>query len=396
MMETLTSKDQVIYKDARYILGTYARMPVLFTHGDGMRLYDSDGNAYLDFGAGIAVNALGHAHPEIVEAIREQAARLGHVSNLYHTAPMVELAEKLCVSSFADKVFFSNSGAEAVEAALKIARKHSRRKIGDEATEIIAFQGGFHGRTFGALSVTPREKYQAPFRPLLPDVRVLPFNDPAAFIENLTGRTSAVIVEPVQGEGGIRVATTEFMKTLRENCDRTGALLIVDEIQSGLGRTGRLWAHQHYGIEPDIMTSAKALGGGLPIGATMMKDTVAGIIEKGDHGSTFGGNPIAAAAAMAVLNFVSNPETLRHVNEMSAYLVDQLNTLESPVVREVRALGLMIGIELSKNVSDMIDQAAKKGVILLSAGEKVLRLLPPYIVQKSDVDQLIKTLKEVL
>lgn len=378
-----------------YVLGTYARMPFVLTHGEGITLYDTEGSAYLDFGAGIAVNALGHAHPAVVNAIKTQAGRLSHVSNLYHTAPHAELAEKLCRTSFADRVFFSNSGAEAVEAALKFARKYCRRHF-ENCTDIITFDGGFHGRTFGALSVTPRTKYQDPFRPLLPGITTLPFNDLEAIQLAICENTCAVIVEPVQGEGGIRVASENFLRTLRQQCDRFGALLIFDEIQAGVGRTGRLWAHEHFGVEPDIMTSAKALGGGLPIGATLVKKHVADAIEPGDHGSTFGGGPIVSSAALAVLDTVNQPEILQHIEQMGQYLVESLASLTSPHILEIRGIGLMVGIEFDGNVDYIVQAAAQKGILLLNAGPNVLRLLPPYIVQKENIDRLIAVLKEIL
>ena len=394
-MKEKTTHSNTEKKESKYVLGTYARMPFVLTHGEGMTVFDSNGKAYLDFGAGIAVNALGHAHPAVVDAIRQQAGQLGHVSNLYHTPPHAELAEALCESSFADKVFFSNSGAEAVEAALKFSRKYCRRHF-EDCSEIITFQGGFHGRTYGALSVTPREKYQAPFKPLVPGVTVLPYNDPAAFTSAISPKTCAVIVEPVQGEGGIQVASEKFIKTLRKQCDNFGALLIFDEIQAGLGRTGRLWAHEHYGVEPDIMTSAKALGGGLPIGATLVKKHVADAIEAGDHGSTFGGGPIVCSAALAVLNTVNEPGMLKHIREMGQYLVQSLEAMKAPGVLQVRGMGLMVGIEFADKVDPIVTEAAQKGVLVLSAGQNVLRLLPPYIVQKQDIDRLIAVLKEIL
>ena len=300
MYTTMEATTEIIQNEADNVLGTYPRPPFVLESGCGVTLTDTTGKKYLDFGSGIAVNALGHAHPDIVAVIQEQIAQLSHVCNLYHTAPQANLAKMLCELSFADKVFFANSGAEAVEAALKFARKYALETYGDGKTKIVAFEGGFHGRTYGALSVTAKEKYQAPFKPLLPDIVIAPFNDPAAAEKLIDSSTCAVIVEPIQGEGGVHIAESAFMQALRELCDQHGALLIVDEIQTGVGRTGKLWAYQHYGITPDIMTLAKALGGGLPIGAALLTDTVAETIGPGDHGSTFGGGPVVCQAALLI------------------------------------------------------------------------------------------------
>lgn len=388
--------NEIIEKEAECVLGTYPRMPFVLTHGKGMRLFDSDGKAYLDFGSGIAVNALGHAHPAVVQAVQEQVARLSHVSNLYHSEPHARLAEHLCTTSFADRVFFCNSGAEAVEAALKFARKYGRSTCEAEKTGIVAFEGGFHGRTFGALSVTPREKYQKPFLPLLDGVQVLPFNDIEAARAAIDTGVCAVIVEPVQGEGGIRAADPAFLHALRKLCDASGALLIVDEIQCGMGRTGTLWAYEQAGITPDILTSAKALGGGLPIGATLVSERVASVIEAGDHGSTFGGGPVIAAAALAVLKEVASEEMLAHIRKMSAYLGKKLAAIDSSGIGEIRRIGLMVGIEIDGEANEIMRAAAERGLLLLSAGPHVVRLLPPYILTGNDIDEAVEILEELL
>ena len=385
-----------IEKEAAYVLGTYVRPDFVFEKGQGVHVYDADGREYLDFGSGIAVNALGHAHPAVVAAIQAQAAQLSHVSNLYHSAPQAELAAALCETSFADKVFFSNSGAEAVEAALKFARKYGRVTYGEHKTGIVAFEGGFHGRTFGALSVTARDKYQKPFKPLLGGVDILPFNDIAAAQVGIGADVCAVIVEPVQGEGGVRPADPAFLQALRVICDEVGALLIFDEIQCGLGRTGMLWAYEGYGVEPDILTSAKALGGGLPIGATLLGEHVAAVIEPGDHGSTFGGGPVVAQAALAVLEIVLDPAMLAHIRAMSAELADGLAAIASPKVKEIRTAGLMIGIELSGAAAQIVNAAAEQGLLVLSAGPNVLRLLPPYIIEHADIDRALDVLGGLL
>ena len=387
---------EIISKESKYVLQTYPRLPFVLARGSGSYIFDASGHQYLDFGAGIAVSALGHCDKEVVAAIQEQAQNLSHVSNLYHTAPHALLAEKLCLLSFADKVFFSNSGAEAVEAALKVARKYARVNHGEGKTKLVAFSNGFHGRTFGALSVTAREKYQAPFKPLLPDVEIVPFNDGAAAQAAIDDSTCAVIVEVVQGEGGVNPATTQFLSELREACTNHDALLIVDEIQSGFGRTGKLWAYQHADIQPDIMTLAKALGGGLPIGATLLTDKVAVCMGAGDHGSTFGGGPIAAGAANVVVDRTSSQSMLDHVVEVSAYLTAQLKALDLPQIVDVRGLGLMIGIELNIDAKPFYEKAYQYGILILTAGQKVIRLLPPLTISKAEVDQFIQSFKKLL
>lgn len=391
-----TKTDEIIDLESRFVLGTYPRFPFVLERGRGMHLYDTEGNAYLDFGSGIAVNALGHADPEIVAACQQQIATLSHISNLYHSAPQAQLAQQLCQHSFADKVFFSNSGAEAIEAALKFARKYGRSRHGEHKTGMVAFSNGFHGRTFGALSITARQKYQAPFKPLLSGVTVAAFNDVAEAEQAIGSDTCAVIVEPLQGEGGLHVATPEFLQSLRQLCDQHDALLIFDEIQCGMGRTGKLWTYQHFNVQPDVMALAKALGGGLPIGATLLTDTVAEIIQPGEHGSTFGGGPVVCQSAMVVLERVSSPEMLAHVESMGAYLQSELKAIKSDAIKQVRGLGLMIGLELYIEAKPVIEQAYQNGVLLLSAGENVIRIVPPLIVCQADIDQMVAVLKEIL
>lgn len=387
---------EIIQKEKDYVLGTYPRLPFVLSRGVDAFLYDIEGKQYLDFGSGIAVNALGHSNPKIVHAIQKQAETLSHVSNLYHTAPHVKLAEKLCQLSFADKVFFSNSGAEAVEAGLKFARKHAREIFGEEKTKLVAFSNGFHGRTFGALSVTAREKYQAPFRPLVPEVKFVPFNDVAAAQKAIDASTCAVIVEIIQGEGGINLAAQEFLEAIRKACTQNNALLIVDEIQTGLGRTGKLWAYQHFNIQPDIMTLAKALGGGLPIGATLVTNAVAETIGAGDHGSTFGGGPIAASAALTVLEVTSSQSFLDHVQKMGTYLTKEIRSLNLSNLVEVRSMGLMVGIELTVEADPYYRNAHNHGILLLTAGPKVLRLLPPLIIKKEEISHFIQAFKNLM
>lgn len=388
--------NEVIEKSNEYVLGTYVRAPFVLERGEGMWVYDTEGRAYLDFGAGISVNNLGHCDPGVVAAVTAQIAQLSHTCNLFYTAPQAELAEALCQSSFADKVFFANSGAEAIEAAIKFARKYALVNHGPGKTGIVVFTGAFHGRTAGALAMTPKERYQAPFRPLMPGVSIAPFNDVDAIRAFVGPQTCAVFVEPVQGEGGVNVATPEFLRALREACDEHGALLVFDEIQSGMGRTGRLWAYEHFGVQPDMMTLAKALGGGLPMGATLLTDEVASAIEPGDHGSTFAGGPVAARAAQVVLKRVSDPAMLAHVEKMGALLMGRLRELGSPHIKDVRGLGLMIGVEMDVPVASVVQAGYERGVILLNAGENVLRLLPPLIVTEKEIDRLMEVLGEII
>lgn len=387
---------EIIQAEADYVLGTYARPPFVLVRGEGMYLYDSEGKAYLDFGSGIAVNALGHAAPDVVAAVREQVGELSHISNLYHSQPQAELANKLCQHSFADKVFFTNSGTEAMEAALKFARKYAQVKHGADKTQFVAFENGFHGRTFGSLSITAREKYQAPFRPLVPGALIAPFNDLDALEAAIGPQTCAVVLEPVQGEGGIHAASQEFMQAVRRFCDQYDALLIVDEIQSGMGRTGQLWAYQHYGIQPDMMTVAKALGGGLPIGAALLTEPVAAVMAVGDHGSTFAGGPVVCQAALAVLARISQADSLAHVRQMGETLQQKIQQLNKKSIQQIRGQGLMIGVELDSAAKDVMEKGYQHGLLLLSAGEKVLRLLPPLIVNQDDIDKFIQIFDNII
>ncbi|MBN2305418.1 MAG: aspartate aminotransferase family protein [Anaerolineae bacterium] len=384
-------------KTEQYVLHTYNRAPFTLTRGEGMFVYDETGKRYLDFVSGISVNALGHSDPEIAAAVTDQIAQLSHVCNLYYSAPQANLAALLCESSFADKVYFCNSGTEAVEAAIKFARKYARSSGSNpDKTGIVAFTGSFHGRTMGSLALTIKEKYQAPFRPLMPGVSVAPFNDIDAALNLIGPDTCAVFVEPIQGEGGINSATPEFLRALRTACDRVGALLVFDEIQCGMGRTGTLWAYEQTGVQPDMMTLAKALGGGLPIGATLITDAVAAAIETGDHGSTFAAGPVLCRAAEVVLRRVSDAAMLEHVQKMGNLLLDKLRQLNSPHIVEVRGKGLMVGVEMDFEVAPLIPAGYKHGVLLLNAGTHVLRFLPPLIVEPQHIDQLVETLDDIL
>ncbi len=379
------------------MMQTYRRADVVLARGEGVHLYDSDGRRYLDFMSGIAVAALGHADPAVTAAVAEQAATLTHVSNLFYTAPQVGLARRLVTYSFADRVFLTNSGAEAIEGALKFARKWARER-GVGKHEIVAFGGSFHGRTMGALSITYKAAYRDPFAPLLPGVCFAPFNDLDAARAMISDDTCAVVVEPVQGEGGIHAATPEFLRGLRALCDRHGALLIFDEIQCGLGRTGRLWAHEAHGtpVVPDIMTLAKPLANGLPIGAILLTEEVAAAVGYGEHGSTFAGGPVVCRAAEVVFDRVSDPAFLAAVAENGQRLRQALLALNSPRVVEVRGVGLLVGVELDVPAAPIIAAAREKGLLIINAGENVLRIAPPLIVSGEHVDAAVAILGECL
>ena len=388
--------DAIFDLEKEYVLQTYARAPFVLDHGQGCWLYDTEGNAYLDCAAGIAVNALGHADPELVATLTEQAGKLWHVSNLFHTAPQARLAKQLCDTSFADRFFFANSGAEANEGAFKFARKWAYDHFEGDKSAIVAFTGAFHGRTFGALAATPREKYQAPFRPLLPGVRIAPFNDLAGTAAVMGDDVCAVIIEPVQGEGGIYPATPEFLAGLRELCDRHNALLIFDEVQCGMGRTGHLWAHQATGVTPDILTAAKPLAGGLPMGAILMTQRVADAMHVGEHGSTFSAGPLVAAVAEKVVGRVADPAFLADVQAKGAYLMERLEEINSPHIQAVRGRGLMVGVDLDIAAADVTAAGHRHGLIVINAGTNTLRLVPPLVITREEIDVLIERLSAVL
>ena len=390
------NKDELIQAGSTYLVHTYNRPEVVFERGQGVYLYDTEGQEYLDFTSGIAVNGLGHSDPEWITAVSEQAAQLTHVSNLYHTAPQIELAQRLVQNSFADRVFFANTGSEANEGAIKFARKWARSHFHSQKTKIVAFSGGFHGRSIGALSLTYKEQYRAPFTPLMPGVTFVHFNDLEAARLAVDDDTCAVIVEPIQGEGGVNPARPEFLQGLRALCDTHHALLIFDEVQCGLGRTGQLWAHQNYAITPDIMTLAKPLAGGLPIGAILVTQAVADVIQPGDHGSTFAGGPLICRAAQVVFDRINQPEFLQQVAANGLYLQEKLSQLDTPHLVAVRGLGLLVGVELDTAVSPIIATARDKGLLIINAGEKVLRLAPPLIITKEQIDTAVAVIEECL
>ena len=376
----------------QYLVPTYQRPEVEFVRGKGLELFDKAGNRYLDLASGIAVNALGHADPGWLKAVTEQAGRLSHVSNLYLSAPHVELARRLAENSFADQVFFSNSGAEANEAALKFARRWAGAQGRHDQTGVVAFEGGFHGRTVGALSMTWKEKFKTPFQPLMPGVTFAPFNDLKAAKQAITDEICAVFVEPVQGESGVWPATEDFLQGLRGRCDEVGALLVFDEVQCGLGRTGTLWAYEQAEVTPDIMTLAKPLAGGLPIGATLVRQEIGEAIEVGDHGSTFAGGALVCAAANAVLDRIMDPDLLESVKDNGEYALEFLRNSSWPHVKDVRGRGLLVGVEFDRPVKPLIEAALAAGVVVINAGDNVLRLCPPLVIERDQLDEGLEML----
>ena len=397
-MYEIPSQTQSQEQDEAHVMHTYARLPVMFVRGQGARLYDADGKEYLDFLAGIAVNGLGHCHPRHVRAIQEQAATLIHTSNLYLTAPQAELAAKLCALSDMERVFFCNSGAEANEAAIKIARKYGKAHGGADKYHIITATRSFHGRTLATVTATAQPKYQEPFAPLVPGFSYVPYNDVAALEAAITDQTCAVLLEPVQGEGGVYPAHKPFLEAARALCDRHQALLMFDEIQCGMGRTGTWWAYQQFGVVPDVMTLSKSLGGGVPIGACLARGAAATTLVPGDHGSTFAGNPLSARAALAVIEAMEEEHLLENARAMGAYFVHRLNTSSMRhKIKDIRALGLMLGVELAQpDARRVLLDCLEQGLILNAVGDSILRLLPPLIITQADVDQAVGVLERVI
>ena len=389
------TQDEIIAQAEQYLMRTYSRFPLALVRGAGVYVWDAAGNRYLDFVSGLAVNALGHCHPRVVTAVRAQAGRLLHVSNLYHLELQVQLARLLVENSALDRVFFCNSGAEAVEAAIKLARKYAKKRYGPERYEIITALNSFHGRTLAAITATGQPKYQQGFEPLPAGFRYVPFNDLGALREAVGAHTCAVMLEPVQGEGGVNVADAGYLRGVRALCDEQGLLLILDEVQTGIGRTGRFFAHQHYGITPDIMTLAKALGGGFPIGAMLAREEAAAGFGPGDHASTFGGNPLACAAALATVGTILEDSFLEQVNRAAAHFRSRLAELQDrfPVIREVRGLGLLVGVELSAPVGRaVLERCRERGLLVNGIGDHVLRFLPPLIVTETELDAAVDIL----
>ncbi len=387
---------KIIDTSAKVLMNTYSRFPLTLVDGHGVYARDAHGKEYLDFLAGIAVNVLGHAHPALTRAICDQAGKMIHCSNLYYIPQQTALAEKLVSHSAMDKAFFCNSGTEANEAALKLARKWGKiHKSG--ASKIIALDHSFHGRTVGALSLTGQKKYRTAFLPLMPEVEFVPLNDIEAITSAVDDQTCAVFIEPVQGEGGIFPTRRNYLKEVRKICDDTQTLLIFDEVQCGLGRTGTLFAHQYYEVIPDAVTLAKALGGGIPIGALLTTERAA-IFEPGDHAATFGGNPLAAAAALAVLHELIDNSLVEHAREVGSYMNSALSSLAdtTPLIREVRGVNLMIGIQMEEEVAPYVEKCHQEGLLVGKAGTDVLRLVPPLIIEREHVDKMVKILSRVL
>ncbi|PKA51758.1 Acetylornithine aminotransferase, mitochondrial [Apostasia shenzhenica] len=394
---------EMIEREKKVLVRTYARAPVFLARGEGCKLYDVDGREYLDLAAGIAVNSLGYGDPDWLKAVVEQANTLTHVSNVYYSEAQVELAECLVECSFADRVFFTNSGTEANEAAIKFARKYQRHSHDNEAqvaTEFISFSNSFHGRTMGALALTSKESYRLPFEPLMPGVKFIEYgNIESAKKTIVSGKTAAVFVEPIQGEGGIYSATNEFLRALRAACDDAGALLIFDEVQCGLGRTGHLWAYETFNVLPDMMTLAKPLAGGLPIGAVLTTEKVASAITFGIHGSTFAGSPLVCHSALTVLKKIKDPSFLSDVAKKGLYLKELLSKKlgANPHVKEVRGLGLIVGIELDVAASPVIDACRDSGLLVLTAGKgNVIRLVPPLIISEKELKQAADIIENCL
>ncbi len=376
---------------------TYTRYPVVLVRGKGTRVWDRAGDEYLDFVSGLAVCNLGHCHPKVVKAIQEQAEKLIHVSNFYYIEPQIRLASLLCEHSFADKVFFCNSGAEAHEGALKLARKYAKENVGKDRYEIITMERSFHGRTLATLTATGQEKFHKGYDPLMPGFRYVPFNDVGAVKRAIGPGTCAVMVEPIQGEGGVNCPSEGYLKALREICDEKQLLLIFDEVQVGMGRTGKLFAYEHEGVEPDALTLAKSLAGGVPIGALLIKKGVADSFKPGDHASTFGGNPLASAAGVAALTAMLEEGMLENCQRMGEYFLSELRKVkeEFSFVKEVRGKGLILGMELKMDGGSIVKEMLKKRILINCTMGNVLRFLPPLIVTKEEIDRVIKALEEV-
>ena len=381
-----------------FIMNTYSRFDAVFDHGQGCFLYDTKGKTYIDFASGIAVNSLGYGCKKIEDAILKQSKKLLHCSNLYQSEPQVKLAQKLCSNSTFDKAFFCNSGAEANEAALKLAKIYAKKNKGENCTKFIAFKNSFHGRTIGALSLTGQDKYQKNFTPLMGDVKFALYNDINSLKQCLDENVCAIFLEPVQGEGGIIPAKEEFLKEVGKICTENDIALVFDEVQCGMGRCGKLFAHQIYNVNPDIITLAKALGGGIPIGAMLAREKFASAFGVGDHASTFGGNPLACACANVVVDEILEGKILDNVNKMSGYFVEKLNKLKEKYnfIKEIRGLGLMLGMEVDTEVKNIVNAAFKEGLLILGAGTNTIRFVPPLIIDEKTTDEGFLILEKVL
>ncbi|MBX3333642.1 MAG: acetylornithine transaminase [Nitrospira sp.] len=383
---------------ATYLMQTYSRQPISIARGRGAKVYDLEGREYIDFVGGIAVNVLGHGHPDLVQAIQRQAAQLIHTSNLYYTEPQVRLARLLVDHSFADRVFFCNSGAEANEAAIKLARRYGHERHGANRFEVITMKNSFHGRTLGMLTATGQDKVQKGFEPLMPGFTYAPFNDFSALEAMVNDQTAAIMLEPIQAEGGVYVADRDYLRRLREFCTQKDILLIFDEIQTGIGRTGTFFAYEQLGVKPDIMTLAKGLAGGVPIGACLATESVASAFTPGAHASTFGGNPLACAAALAVCRVLLEGRVLDHAKRMGEYLAKGLTDCKDRyrIVTDIRGLGLLQGMEVDTDAKTLVADALARGILINAANERVLRFVPPLIISQQEIDKLLELLSTLL
>jgi acetylornithine/N-succinyldiaminopimelate aminotransferase len=390
-------KEELIQEGTKVLVNTYARNPILLVRGEGLKVWDSNGKEYFDFVAGIAVCNLGHCHPKVVQALEEQARQLIHCSNLYHIGPQIELARRLCKYSFGERVFFCNSGAEANEAAIKLARKYAKERHGKEKYEILSMDNSFHGRTMGALSATGQQKFHKGFEPLLPGFTFVPFDNIEAVNDAIGPHTCAVMVEPIQGEGGVKLPSPSYLKRLKELCEHHGILLIYDEVQVGMGRTGRLFAYQHYDAPPHIMTLAKSLANGVPIGAMVTTDEVAQAFPPGSHASTFGGNPIATRVGCTVIDTLLEDGLLDNCREMGDYFATALLDMKGKYdfIKDVRGKGLIIGVELGFDGKEIVERCMEKGFLINCTMGTVLRLVPPLIISHKEIDLFLTVLEEV-
>jgi len=388
---------ELIENEKNYLMQTYTRPDMILDKGEGMKVWDLEGRQYYDFIGGIAVNALGYSHPKLVQAIKNQVEKLIHCSNLYYSEPQIILAQMLVELSCGDKVFFGNSGAEVNEGAIKLAVKYFKEQNKDKH-KIIYMKNSFHGRTIGTLAATGKYKYQKDYLSLLPKFEQVIFNDLNSVKEAVDDQVAAIIVEPIQGEGGINIASKEFIKGLRELCNKKDMLLIFDEIQCGLGRTGKIFAYQYYNVEPDILTLAKSLGGGIPIGALIAKEKVASSFKPGDHGTTFGGNPVACAAAISFLKVLQEENLITKCKEKGEYFkkkIEELKEKYPKFIKEARIIGLMVGLEIEKDGPEIVKKCLEKGVLINCTAGNVLRFLPPLIVKEKEIDYLIEILDEI-
>ena len=388
----MNTKELIEIED-NYFINTFTRQPIVLDHGEGVKVWDKDGNEYIDMFAGIAVNALGHNHPKLVKAIQDQAEKLIHISSIYYNEPALVYAKKLIELTSFDRIFYANSGAEANEGAIKLAVKYTGK------SEVISTVESFHGRTIMTLAATGHEHYHEPFKAILPKGFInVPYNDIEAIKEAITENTAAIIVEPVQGEGGVNIPDIDYLKEIQKICKENNIVFIVDEVQTGFGRCGTLFAHELFDVKPDIMTMAKGIGGGVPMGGILATEEVAGAFVPGDHGTTFGGGPLVCAAANATLDAIIDDDLLANSKEMGQYLKDELDKIKEnhDIIKEVRGCGLMVGIELTEPGAEYVDKLREKGFLINCTADKVLRLVPPLIIKKEEIDEFVKALDETL